>query len=159
MPPDAVLVAREALAVIALSHVGEGDELRRRVWLDVLRPPQSEPVDAKGRPLSWCRAFVLFCVRECRTAAGLDIPESFIWTRGFEVPLDLPLRRLPHVGAEAYRRRGQHGAIVTRVPGDGTVETVDGNSTGGRVVHHVKPINDWDAFYDLDPMLTAGSPC
>lgn len=53
--------------------------------------------------------------------------------------------------------RGQHGAVVVRVPGDGTVVTVDGNSADGKrygvVAEHTLPINDCDAFFDLDGML------
>ena len=152
-------VAREALATIALSYAEAGD-VHERVWLDVLRPPQANPVDGRGKPLSWCRAFVLYCLRErYRAAHGVEPPEDWIWLpgRGFEVPRSLPIKRLPHVGAEAYRKRGQHGALVVRVPGDGTVVTIDGNSTDGKrysvVAEHRKSINSWDAFFDLDGML------
>jgi hypothetical protein len=154
-----ISIAREALAVIALSYVGAGD-VHERVWLDTLDPPQANPVDAKHKPLSWCRAFVLHCLRErYRAAHGAEPPADWVWLpgRGFEGPHDLQFKPLPHVGAEAYRHHGQHGAIVVRVPGDGTVITVDGNSFDGKrygvVAERRKHIGDWTGFFSLDPML------
>jgi hypothetical protein len=76
------------------------------------------------------------------------------------MPCDLPIRRLPEVGDEAYRDRNQHGAIVTRIHGDGTIDTVDGNSydattgeSGVVVLHERTPINEWSSFFDMSEIL------
>jgi hypothetical protein len=153
-------IDREALAVIALSYVGRGD-IHEQVWLDTLCPPQANPVDGKGKPLSWCGAFALMCIREWyRNKYATEPPDDWIWVtgRGFEYPLELPIRRLPKVGSVAYRNRNQHRAVVTSIPGDGTVVTVDGNSFDGKhygvvALHEGTQLGEWDAFFDVEKML------
>lgn len=161
--PTPISIAREALATLALSYLGQ--DCHEQVWLDVLRPPHSHPVDKRGVPLSWCRAFVLYCLRErYRAAHGAEPPEDWIWIpgRGFEYPLGLHTVSLPEVGDEAFRIRDRqtgrllyHGAIVTQLHGDGTITTVDGNAgvPGAVRLRERTPIDQWDTFFDLEPML------
>lgn len=155
-------IAREALATIALSYVGAGD-IHEQVWLDVLRPPQAHPVDATGRPLSWCRAAALYWIRErYRAAHNAEPPAEWIWIpgAGYERPLALPMRRRPQVGDSPYRERSRltlsrvcHGAIVTRLHDDETIDTVDGN-IGGVVVHRERtPLSEWDVFFNTGKLL------
>jgi hypothetical protein len=151
---------RALIARIAIEEEGKSDVAP--YWLDVLVPPQSHPKDAMGRPLSWCGAFALWCLHQAGAAVGVH----WITGRGFlrcAHGHGLPVVRVPRVGDVSYRNASQHHAVVVELgpPGpDGSpewVSTVDGNSgttAGGRVKLHLRtPIDHWDAFYDVEPLL------
>lgn len=143
-------MTRALLVQAARAELGNEDP--SAYWLEVLNPPQARPVDAKGKPLSWCGAFVLYLLR-------LVLGWRFHWIpgKGFVGPAKLRTTTRPQPGDVAYRNRGQHYALVIDA-GEGWVSTIDGNSTEivngvrkyGRVVLHERtPKGEWTAFYSI----------
>lgn len=152
---------RSAIVRAARTELGNTDP--SRYWLDVLDPPQADPRDASGKPLSWCGASHLYFIHQ-----GAPETRRVKWIpgRGFVGPMKLRTTKTPRPADTAYRHKGQHYATVVEV-GDGWVSTVDGNSVErdakGRItrsgvvaLHERTPIAEWDAFYDVEPLFGGG---
>jgi hypothetical protein len=121
-----------------------------RYWLDVLDPPVAKPRDAKKRPLSWCGAFALWCLRKAgATAWKWQVGKGFLWR--------LKRTYLPQPGDIAYIHQPyQHHAIVEQVDGP-NVTTIDGN-TWGAVKRKERPRPAITAFFSIEPLVTHDGP-
>lgn len=144
--------ARDQIAAIAVAELGNADP--SRYWLDVLDPPQAKPVDANKKPLAYCGAGALWCLRK----AGLCDWKWEPW-RGFLYRLDKHQVRTPKVGDIAYRDKPyRHHAVVIGV-GPTTVDTCDFNGTGGKVtINTGTPREKWTTFYSVAALVGDDAP-
>jgi hypothetical protein len=131
--PDALAVAearaarRAAIVAWAEARVGELDPLD--VWR-VVCPAFAYP--AARSTISWCGGFALLAWRSCLPACS-----AWVWrpSVGFVGPYGVHTVGLPEPGdirvskyAENSAAVVWHYSIVVRVNGDGTVDTIDGNT-------------------------------
>jgi len=149
--------ARSRIVAAAIAELGNTDP--SRYWVDVLDPPQANPRDGNGKPLSWCGACHLYCIHQ-----GAPETRRVKWIPGlgFVGPMKLRTTKTPRPGDTAYRAKGQHYATIIDV-GDGWITTCDGNSVerdGCRIIrygvvakHERTPISEWTAFYDIGPLI------
>lgn len=121
-----------------------------KYWLDVLVPADPAPKDATGKPLSWCGAFALWCLR----AAGAC---DWRWRFGVGFAYRLPVTDDPLPGDVAYIDRPlQHQALVEWVD-DEWVTTIDGNSIG-MVRRNMRKRSAFTAFYSVAGLVDAPVP-
>jgi hypothetical protein len=142
------LDARSAIVAAAQSQIGNGDA--SRYWLAVLDRPQAHPIDGQGRPLAWCGAFALWCLRQ----ANLALDTKWVPGKGFLRAAWIT--RDPKPGDIAYRAEKAHHAIISTVaPGaNGVISTIDGNSQDGKVVPHASVSRrTWTAFYSIESLI------
>lgn len=134
-PQATTEVGRARVVQIARSQLGQGDP-------DVYYR-DAAPQFLGSRSTHWCGVFALWCLRR---AALTD--RTWVTGKGFAYGY-LPIVSLPEPGDIAYYERNQHYAVVERVNGDGTVTTIDGNSTGGRVARNTRRLQDAALYFSI----------
>ena len=125
----------------ASSQVGSGNEPRYAA--DALGLTEAQAVAQGTGKLSWCGLFATWAYRQ----AGATLR----WVIGPPYGIAWAMTRTsdPQPGDLAYIDQPyQHHAIVESIDGD-TINTIDGNSTGGLVARNSRPRNAFTAFYSV----------
>jgi len=143
-PPAPPLSKRGAVALAALSQLGNGDP--KRYWDDVL------PGVSVGKA-DWCGAGALWCLHQ----AGLALGRHWILGSGFLLtPPALPTTKRPQIGDIAYFVHNQHHAVVVGVT-PGTVRLVNFNGIGGLVSEsNIDPMQA-TAFFSIAPLISSAN--
>lgn len=103
-----------------------------------------------GQHPEWCGIFALWCLHQ----AGLAKDKTWKTGLGFlETPPALPKTTDPKPGDVAYFTKYSHQAIVASVNADGSLETINGNGTGGVVSIGHPHKTDAFAFYSISKLI------
>jgi len=131
---------RQAVVVSAVSQIGSG-------------PKDEYYQSALGtgvldRPPHWCGLFAVWCWHEAGLALDLEWPIGFSFAGKY-----LTITRYPEPGDCAYFPKFQHHAIVEEV-GAGSIATIDGNSTGGKV-QRMRRVRNYAGvtYYSIESLL------
>jgi hypothetical protein len=142
MPLTGLPSIRRDLLQVALGQVGHvGGDL---YWADV------NPAFVKSHA-DWCGAFVLWCLHQ----VGLAKDRHWIMGKGFILtpPFNLPTTRDPQPGDIVYIDKPfQHQALLLSIDGK-SIQTIDGNSTGGAVRVGSRLRSSVTLFYSIEPLI------
>jgi len=116
---------------------------------DPLPTSVEQAVKYHGRPLpDWCGIFAVWAMK----SAGLPIG-NWVFRRGIGAVPGMASTTSPQRGDVGFLNHGefkghQHMDIIAEVNDDGTISTIDGNSTAGRVTGPTpRPRSLFDGFY------------
>lgn len=133
---------RRALLQVGLGEVGhEGGD---KYWADV------NPAFVKSKE-DWCGGFVLWCLHQ----VGLARDRRWIMGKGFILtpPFNLQTTRDPQPGDIVYiDQPNQHQALLLSVNAQ-SIQTIDGNSTGGQVRVSARQRSSGIAFFSIEPLI------
>lgn len=134
---------RDRVVAAARAELGKGESAK--YWKDV------DP-ELAGTNAAWCGGFALWCLHQ----AGLAKNIQWITGKGFLGRL----HRLDSItdakpGDIAYYNKFQHHAVVAANNGDGTLDDINGNGSGGKVTEtkNAKP----DAVYSIQSLIESAS--
>lgn len=98
-------------------------------------------------PVSWCGLFVLAMLHRVGLAQGI------MWQLGKGFLFRLPTTKSPVPGDLIYLHEDQHHGIFECKNPDGTISTLNGNSTGGAVARVNRDPKTIAAYYSITPLI------
>ena len=135
-------IARDAVVRAAAGEVGSSDRARYVV-----------PELGRDEPVSWCRIFALWVLRQAGLAEGI----RWVLGRGFEerhLTAQDPRTFTPQPGDIAYWTRNQHGAIVESYdPTTDRIVVINGNGFGGYVTRTIHRRQEPTRYYSIEKLI------